>query len=147
VTKNETSLSPNLLLLESYSQKLKKSLTRLETALFKCQKIRLHIDLNDDDLEAFEGLTARFARSADLFLSRYVRAAVLAEDPAFRGTFKDFLNQAEKQNIINSVDVWMDVRELRNKIAHEYEEDDLLKIFESVLLEAPKLLSIRSSLR
>ena len=143
MTNNETNLS----LLESYSQKLKKSLTRLETALAKCQKIRLHNDLDDDDLEAFEGLTARFARSADLFLSRYVRAAVLTEDPAFRGTFKDFLNQAEKQNIIGSVAVWMAIRELRNKIAHEYEEADLIKIFESVLLEAPKLLSIRSSLR
>lgn len=142
-----TSNDIHLLLLNSYSQKLKKSLTRLESALFKCQKIQLHIDLDDEDMEAFESLTARFARSADMFLNRYVRAAVIAEDPAFRGTFKDFLNQAEKQKIIASVAAWMEVRELRNKIAHEYEENDLLKIFESVLIEAPKLLTIRSSLK
>jgi hypothetical protein len=137
----------NLLLLDTYSQKLKKSLARLETALLKCQQVPLHLDLDDGDLEAYEGLTARFSRSADIFLNRYIRAAVLAEDPGFRGTFKDFLNQAEKQNIISSVPVWMAIRELRNKIAHEYEEDDLVKIFEAVLLEAPILLNVRSSLR
>ena len=107
----------------------------------------MHSDLENDELEAFEALNSRFARSEDIFLNRYIRAAVLAEDPAFRGTFKDFLNQAEKQNIITSVADWMDVQELRNKIAHECEEDDLLRVFESVLLEAPKLLSLRSGLR
>ena len=80
MTNYDTSLS----LLETYSQKIKKYLTRLETAPLKCQQIRLHQDLSDDDLAAFEGLTARFARSAEIFL-----------------------NQAEKQNIISSLAAWM----------------------------------------
>jgi hypothetical protein len=119
-----TNYDTSLFLLETFSQKLKKYLTRLETALLKCQQIRLHQDLSDDDLAAFEGLTACFARSADIFL-----------------------NQAEKQNIISSLAAWMEVRELRKKIAHGYEEDDPLRIFQSVLLEAPAPLSIRSSLK
>jgi uncharacterized protein with HEPN domain len=57
------------------------------------------------------------------------------------------LNQAAKQGLIDSVDAWMAVRELRNKVAHEYEEENLLKIFQAVTLEAPRLLSLRSLLR
>lgn len=134
-------------LLESYSEKLKKSLLRLEKALFKSQQIVLRDNMDDNELEVFEGLTARFARTSDIFLNRYIRAAVLDGDPAFRGTFKDFLNQAAKQGLIDSVDAWMAVRELRNKVAHEYEEENLLKIFQAVTLEAPRLLSLRSLLR
>jgi hypothetical protein len=131
----------------AYSEKLKKSLFRLEKALYKSQQIVLKENLDDNELEVFEGLTARFARASDIFLNRYIRVAVLDEDPAFRGTFKDFLNQAAKQGIIDSVETWMTIRELRNKVAHEYEEENLLKIFQAVMVESPRLLSLRSLLK
>lgn len=122
--------------------KLQKSCARLEQAYRKCQSLPLQPDMDDLTLEAFEGLTARFARTADLFLNRYLRVAILDQDPAFRGTFKDMLNQAEKQGLIQDVAVWMGIRELRNRIAYEYEEDGLSDLFAAVLAEAPRLLGV-----
>lgn len=44
---------------------------------------------NLDDFEPWEALTARFARTTDIFLSKYVRLLVLEKDPGFRGERRD----------------------------------------------------------
>lgn len=78
------------------------------------------------------------------FLSKYIRAYILKDDPAFDGGFRDQLNRAEKLRLIDNVDIWMEIRELRNSPVHEYIDQDLEKIFEKfrrctpLLLELPK---------
>ena len=41
----------------------------------------------------------------------------------------------------------MEIRELRNKIAHEYAANDLSDIFEKVIANTPEVLKIRLSLK
>jgi len=62
-------------------------------------------------------------------------------DPAFRGELRDFVNQAEKAAVITDADRWMQIRELRNKIAHEYTKNDLSKLFKDVVLLTPFLIA------
>lgn len=95
---------------------------------------------NLDDFEPWEALTARFARTTDIFLSKYVRLLVLEKDPGFRGEMRDFLDKAEKISFISNADQWMQIRELRNKVAHEYTKEDLLKTFSDVLRLTPFVL-------
>lgn len=92
-------------------------------------------------LETWESFVARFSRVSDIFLSKYIRLKVLNEDPAFRGSFRDFLDMSEKIGLVTSASEWMQVRELRNKTAHEYTRDDLKVVFEQVLKMTPFLLS------
>lgn len=88
---------------------------------------------NLDDFESWEALTARFARTTDIFLSKYIRLLVLQLDPGFRGEIRDYLDKAEKASLISNADQWMKIRELRNKIAHEYSKEDILRTLKSVL--------------
>src|SRR4030067_1265102 len=67
----------------------------------------------------------------------YIRLLILAKDPGFCGEMRDFLDKAEKNSLISSADQWMKIRELRNKIAHEYTKEDLFRTFEDILLLAP----------
>jgi len=73
---------------------------------------------NLDDLESWEALTSRFARTTDIFLSKYIRLLIMELDPGFRGEIRDLLDKAEKNQMITNADEWMKIRELRNKIAH-----------------------------
>ena len=41
--------------------------------------------------------------------------------------FLDILNQLEKMNILD-VDEWFELRDLRNEIAHDYEDNELMAI-------------------
>ena len=54
---------------------------------------------------------------------------------------RDFLDKAEKNSLISSADQWMQIRELRNKIAHEYTKEDFVKTFEDILKQTPFILS------
>ena len=96
---------------------------------------------NLDDFESWEALTARFARTTDIFLSKYIRLLVLQLDPGFRGEIRDYLDKAEKASLITSADQWMKIRELRNKIAHEYSKEDILKTLKDVLNFTPFVIS------
>ncbi len=96
---------------------------------------------NLDEFEPWEALTARFARTTDIFLSKYIRLRVADADPAFRGEMRDLLDKAEKISLISSADQWMQIRELRNKIAHEYHKEDLIKTFSDILKLTPFVMS------
>lgn len=97
-------------------------------------------------MEVWDGFSTRFSRTADLFLSKYIKAAITEDDPGFDGKFRDFLNRAQKLCLIDDIDSWMDIRGLRNVIVHEYSDNDLQKIFEKMLRLAPLLLDLRSRL-
>lgn len=56
------------------------------------------------------------------------------------------MNRAEKRGLIETTNDFLEVRELRNEIAHEYSQDNLRPLFDSVLERTPVLLeTIRRS--
>lgn len=103
-------------------------------------------DMTDPQLEAWDGFASRFARTSDIFLSKYVRAYILKDDPAFDGGFRDQLNKAEKLGLIDDTNTWMEIRELRNATVHEYSDQDLEKIFEKFRKYTPLLLALSKKL-
>jgi hypothetical protein len=123
------------------------SLDHLEYSFAKIKKNNWPTDSKDlEILESFEALVSRFSRVTDIFISKYLRSLAEQDDPAFRGSLRDWVNYAEKRGTIESALFWMEVRELRNKIAHEYANNDLAIIFEQVLKMAPEVLRIRKQL-
>ncbi len=98
--------------------------------------------LSSEDLETWEGLVARFGRVSDIFLSKYIKTYVLSGDPGFRGSLRDFLDQAEKFGIVESADLWMEVRQLRNISVHEYSAGKIPQILNRVRDLTPELLKL-----
>ncbi|WOG25526.1 hypothetical protein [Endozoicomonas sp. 8E] len=58
------------------------------------------------------------------------------------GTVRDRINRAEKKALIDSAREFVMIRELRNAIAHEYEDEALSKIHQEVLRLTPVLLAV-----
>lgn len=125
------------------AKKLQKALTRFESTLARLPPIKDTIDeFSDEQLGTYDEMMSRFARLSDIFLSQYLRGLLKKSDPAFRGSFRDSLNLGEKLGYLDSANEWYKIRELRNRQAHEYEEDDLLGLFRAVLAQVPRLKSI-----
>ena len=76
-----------------------------------------------------------------------MRSFTEKDDPAFRGSLVDTIHYAEKKGLIDSAKVWIENRELRNKIAHEYAAKDLRTIFDQVMEQTPIVLSIKTKLK
>lgn len=124
-------------------QKLLKALQHLSYSYNKIQKLPTDAkNLNEEALETWESFSARFARVTDIFLTRFLRAYVLTNDPGFEGTLRDYVNYGEKLGIIDDARAWMGIRELRNITAHEYSDNDLTQFFEALKMETPRLLNI-----
>ena len=123
-----------------YYSKIVKSLKYLEYSYNRTLQMPLNPNqMNDAELEAWDSFASRFARTSDIFLSKYIKAQVLNDDPAFDGGFVDQLNRAEKLGLIENVTQWMEIRELRNATVHEYSDQDLEKIFEKFRKFSPLL--------
>ncbi|MCB1213284.1 MAG: hypothetical protein KDK40_03205 [Chlamydiia bacterium] len=126
--------------------KLQKALDHLNTSYRKVLALDLPSEGEFDEelLEVWESFAARFSRTVDLFLTRYLRTRLLEEDPGFSGTLRDSLNQAEKLGIIQEAELWLQIRELRNLAAHEYLEEKLARFFFALKELTPNVLAIQS---
>lgn len=105
-----------------------------------CKKIGLKKEYTLDELDRFEALTSRFARTSDLLIQKLFRLIDILEleQP---GTIIDRINNAERRGIIFSATIFKQIRALRNQIAHEYLPEQLIEIFTIVLEFTPELLN------
>jgi hypothetical protein len=130
-----------------YYTKIVKSLKYLEFSYSRVQKLPSDpAQLSNEQFEVWDGFTTRFARSSDIFLSKYIKATIKNDDPAFDGSFRDQLNRAEKLKLIDDARVWFEIRELRNVVVHEYSDEDLKAIFAKLIRFTPLILELRTRL-
>ncbi len=105
----------------------------------KCSAIGIKESYEPEELESFESFTGRFARLSDILIQKIFRL-VDELDLDTQGTIRDRINRAEKKELIVSSDVFVEIRMIRNDIAHEYLPEAIHEIFGKVLLLTPHLL-------
>lgn len=69
----------------------------------------------------------RFSKLQDCMGAKLFKSILLYQGENVDKPFLDILNNLEKMNIIN-VDEWFELRDLRNEIAHDYEENEKVAI-------------------
>lgn len=111
----------------------------LEKSYEVCRKISVKKTYPLEELDRFEALTSRFVRLSDLFTQKILRT-IDELDLETPGTVRDRIHRAEKKEIIPSADTFVEVRLLRNEVAHEYLQKDLQRMFYQVLEYTPLLL-------
>jgi hypothetical protein len=130
-----------------YYPKIVKSLKYFEYTHARVLKLSTNPnDLSEQELETWDGFATSFSRTADNFLSKYIKAAVQKDDPGFDGSFRDYLNRAEKLKLIEDTQTWLEIRSLRNVIVHDYSDSDLDLIFKKMLKLSPLILDLRTRL-
>lgn len=135
-------------LLNDIKNKLEKSLNHLEFSYKKIQNLSEDVDAMDDEtMEVWESFSSRFARSSDIFLNRYLRTVLLLQDPAYEGSLRDSLNKAEKIGLINGIEPWLEIRELRNAAVHDYNSTTLTKIYQRLKGLTPLLLDLKQTVK
>lgn len=105
----------------------------------KCSAIGIKETYEPEELESFESFTGRFARLSDILIQKIFRL-VDELDLDSQGTIRDRINRAEKKELIASSDVFVEIRMVRNDIAHEYLPEAIRDIFGKVLVLTPHLL-------
>ena len=82
--------------------------------------------LNDEQVEALDQFLFRFAKLQDAIGQRLFTYILEAqEEPVKNLSFLDKLNRLEQLGIILDKEHWLTIRNIRNKVSHEYEDDPL----------------------
>jgi hypothetical protein len=130
---------------EAYTEKLKldwatfvTSTKTLELSVNKCVNIIQKNEYTFEDEESFDSLTSKFARTSDFFLQKVIRGIWISLHEPSNIPLIDILNRAEKLEIIESSKLFLEIRELRNSIAHEYLTDSISDIVQLVIEKWPK---------
>ncbi|TAG52764.1 MAG: hypothetical protein EAZ27_11830 [Cytophagales bacterium] len=112
----------------------------LDYSFQKCKKITLNSDYSDEEHEHLEAFTSRFARLSDLIIQKTFRLIDYL-DLEESLTVRDRIMAAEKKELIESAQKLIEIRALRNKIAHDYVLKSIDSIFEETLLSTEFLMN------
>lgn len=124
---------------EDFSR-LDRAVEMLKYSLQRCEKIGIKTDYSLEELDRFESLTSRFARTSDIYIQKIMKGIILIlREEA--NTFIDRSNLFENLEISNADDLKL-TRDLRNEISHEYKVDDITEIFEAVIEYSHKLIEV-----
>lgn len=115
------------------------SIDALNDSIQRCTIINLNSIESWDDKNDLESLSARFARTSNIYIQKLLKFVILAlkEDDKY---VIDRINKAEKIGLITSSEDLIEIRDLRNEIAHEYRPDDIEVLYKDVLKYASVLI-------
>jgi len=110
----------------------------------KCSQLTPSPRQSFEEEESFDALTSKFARCSDILTQKVLKTVVfiLREEAP---TFVDRMNLCEKLGAIPSAKSLIEIRDLRNTIAHEYAMDDLMELYVDVLKLCPQLVDASKS--
>lgn len=96
------------------------------------------ISLYDEDIpytptqrEPFDALCDRFVRSVELAV-KFFKTYELFMFAESSDSIRDLLNRMEKLRLISSVILWIEMRQMRNRIVHDYLPDQLKVIYDDI---------------
>ncbi len=117
---------------EANLQESFKHLKRINSAFDKLEK-RYNFPLNKqnfdilsdciEDVAFSDQIIYRFSKLQDCMGAKLFKSLLLYQGENVNKPFLDILNQLERIDIIN-VENWFEMRDLRNEIAHEYEDNE-----------------------
>jgi hypothetical protein len=82
--------------------------------------------------EPFDALSDRYLRAFESSL-KFFRTLERVREVAPSETFRDLLLRMHKLDFISDLDIWLRLRDVRNRIAHEYLPGELEKIYTNVV--------------
>ncbi len=134
-------VSEETIYLRELLERLTQARDTLHYSFGKCVEIGNKDLYSPDEQDRFEALTAKFARLSDLIIKQAIKLIDILDLDEPPETIRDAINRAEKKGLIASASEFVEIRKLRNRIAHEYAEshEDILEIYADVLRTTPHL--------
>jgi len=120
---------------------LKKQLNWLQLSAIECKAIQIKETYTVEEFGKFEILCSRYSRGID-FLIRKIFRTIDEFEFENQGTLIDVVNNAHKRGLFDDIEELRIMKDVRNTIVHEYIEDELVEVFDEVLLYSDKLIVI-----
>ena len=122
-------LNTNTIKMQKYLNECNKHKIRIEKSYAKVKEIfplsaPRYRKLSDDEIEAIDQYLFRFAKLQDTLGKQVFKMIVSEYDDTIDDlTFLDVLNRLEKIGVLEDVNIWKKLRDVRNNISHQYDDE------------------------
>jgi hypothetical protein len=115
-------------------EKVDKTYTLVTASLEELLPFELNRTYTPKELEPYDALADRFIRCVEVFI-KYFKAYEYHNFADKSPTLRDGMNVMEKVGLITKTPLWMDMRDVRNRIVHNYLPEQTKDIFDSIMGE------------
>ena len=98
------------------------------------------------ELEPYDAFADRFVRAVECSL-RYMRSLEMVQFAEQSESTRSLLDRMEKLGVVSSAGLWMQMRNIRNRIVHDYLPQQVADMFELLVSKfGPELLRFQTKL-
>jgi hypothetical protein len=112
--------------------KVKQSINLLRASIEKYKPFDPEHPYTPEELEPYDALSDRFMRSIETSI-RYFRSLRLHDEGIDAETLRDLLLYMQKRDLVSDPDLWIEMRDLRNRIVHDYIPEKQKEIYNDIV--------------
>ncbi len=136
----------NIQLLKENLDAMDSAISWLKRSVGICSQIGIKADYADEEYDAFETLSSRYARAIDLIVRKVLRTIDLVEFEQ-PGSLIDTVNRAERRGLVDNVNELRIMTDLRNEIAHDYIMSELVGTFGNILGQTTQVIALAQRIK
>ena len=103
----------------------------VKASLDKLQPFDAAREYTPEEYEPYDALSSRFVRAVEMFL-KFFRSYELLQFAENSDTLRDQLNRMEKLGVVSNVQVWFEMRAVRNRIVHSCLPEKIKEMFDQI---------------
>jgi hypothetical protein len=119
-----------ILLVEAH-EKVNRAFFLVKSSIDKNLVYKLDQSYTPEELEPFDALSDRFIRCIETFI-KFFKTYDRYESIASALTYRDLMNIMAKLELISGVEIWINMRDVRNKIVHDYLPEQIKGMFDLI---------------
>ncbi len=104
----------------------------VEASLNEVKAFDVNKTYSPKEREPYDALSDRFIRAIEISL-KYFRSYEKLMYGENSETIRDLLNRMGKLEIISSITLWMQMRDIRNRIVHDYLPEEIKDMYDEIM--------------
>lgn len=112
-------------------EKFRKTYLLLKASVEKLQRYNPDRDYSADELEPYDALSDRFIRTVEVAI-KFFRTYEYYLQAEQSQTLRDGLNRMEKLGLVTNIDIWLEMRDLHNRIVHDYVPERMAEMYQLI---------------
>lgn len=121
-----------ILLVRQAFEKVKRATKLIEHSVSRVEPFNPDKEYEPDELEPYDALSDRFIRSVELSIA-LMRSLEKAEFAETSDTLRDLLHRMEKLDLVSNATLWLNMRDVRNRIVHDYQPEQRKAMFDNIV--------------
>ena len=118
-------------LISAAPQKVLNTIMLVEASLSRITPYDVNQNYTPEEMEPYDAMSGRFIRAVEVSLKffRTYERYLFAESS---DTIRDLLNRMATVDLITSTQLWVAMRDVRNRIVHDYLPKDIKQIYDAI---------------